>query len=191
MFFSGCEVPFLGKVPVFLLWFLFFFDLLVQEFDPDEGPCSNVLLDNIRRDWLEPAPNLLLSCLHDLVLSIEAVLPMDVSEHFFKKTNLLQKVVWWESQTPAWERTDPRRVGVARIGNVPCFVAELWILLAELVGQKTSDVLEALGGAVKTWGRLRHFRFEAGFSSVRKIWPVDVILWNVWFFLLGTLRDRF
>ena len=191
MFFSTCKVPFLGQVPVSLLWFFFFFDLLVQEFDPDESTCSNVLFDNISRDWLEPAPNMLLGCLHNLVLRVEAVLPVDVFENLFKKTNLLQKVVRWESQTPTWECTDPRRVGFARIWNVPCFAAKLWILLAELVGQKTSDVLEALSRTVKTRGRIRRFSFAAGFSSIRKIWPVDVIFWNVWFFLLGTLGDRF
>ena len=88
---------------------------------------------------------------------------------------MLQEVVRRQSQSPSRECADPLRVHLARIGNVLCFAAKLWILLAELVGQKTSDVLEALGGAVKTWGRLRHFRFEAGFSSVGKIWPVDVI----------------
>ena len=100
---------------------------------------------------------------------------MDALENIFEKTNLLQKLVGWDRQTPSRERTYPGRVALTQIRKVPCFAAELWILLSEFVGQKTSDILEALSGTVKTWGRIKRFSFTARFDAIWKTGPVDVI----------------
>ena len=188
--FSRREVSLFRKVPAFLRCFFFFFELLVQEFDPDESSRSDILLDDIGRDWLDSAQNVLNSSFHNFVLSVESVFSVDFLEDFLEKKNLLQEVVRRESQSPSRERTDPRGVDLARIRNVPRSAAELWILLSELVGQKTSDILQALSRAVKTWGRIKIFSFDAGFIPIWKGRQADVICWNVWFFLLGTLRDR-
>ena len=188
--FSRCEVSFLCKVPAFLRCFFFLFELLVQELDSDESSRSDILLDDICRDWLDSAQNMLNSSFHNFVLSIEAVFSVDFLEDFLEKKNLLQEVVRRESQSPSRERADPRWVVLARIGNVPRSAAELWILLAELVGQKTSNILQALSRAVKTGGRIKIFSVVARFIPIWKGRQADVICWNVWFFLLCTLRDR-
>ena len=84
------------------------------------------------------------SSFHNFVLSIEPVFPMDFCEDFFETAHLLQKVVGWESEVPSRKRADPWRVVLDRIGSILCFAAQLWILLAELVGQKPGNVFEAL-----------------------------------------------
>ena len=180
-------MPFFGQVSALLLGFFFFLNFLVQEFDPDECSRTNIFLDNINGNWLVPEQNLLNSSVHYFVLSIEPVSSMDFSEDFFEKTHLLQKVVGWESETPSRKCADPWRVVLDRIGSILCFAAQLWILLAELVGQKPGNVFEALWGTVKTWGRIKYFSFTSGVSLIGKI---DVLSWNARFFLLGTLRDR-
>ena len=100
---------------------------------------------------------------------------MDGPENIFEKTNLLQKAVGWDRQTPSRERAYPWRIAPTQIWNVPCFAAELWILLSELVGQKTSDILQALSRAVKTGGRIKIFSVVARFIPIWKGRQADVI----------------